>query len=81
MGKYELDGDRLSFPGMAATRMACKEGMETERAFLNALNKVKAWRITGQKLELLDEEGHVVAELESGSRNTGSRNTAHSPAH
>ena len=76
MGKYELDGDRLRFPGMAATRMACKNGMDTEKAFLDALNRVTNWKITGHTLELLDGDGRVVAEFESGS---GSRATM--PAH
>jgi heat shock protein HslJ len=65
MGKYELEGDRLTFPGMAATRMACKQGMDTEHAFLNALNQTKAWRITGETLELLDGEGRIVARFET----------------
>ena len=65
LGKYEADDDRLTFPGMAATRLACKEGMETEAAFLRALNQVKLWRITGRKLELMDGDGRVLAELES----------------
>lgn len=69
LGKYELDGDRLTFPGMAATRLACKDGMETEHAFLGALNRVKLWRITGRKLELMDEDGKVLAELESPAPN------------
>ena len=67
LGKYELSGDRLTFPGVGATRMACKEGMETEKAFLEALNQTKSWKITGRKLELLDGEGHTVAELETRS--------------
>jgi len=64
IGKYELDGNRLSFPGMAATRMACKEGMDTERVFLNALSRVTNWKITGQTLDLMDDDGQVLAEFE-----------------
>jgi heat shock protein HslJ len=69
MGTYEVDGDRLAFPGMASTRLACKQGMETESAFLKALNQVKLWRITGRKLELMDGDGKVLAELENPAPN------------
>src|SRR6186997_2412264 len=30
VGSYTLDGDRLAFGQMAATRMACEEGMDAE---------------------------------------------------
>lgn len=66
LGKYELEGDRLTFKGVAMTRMACKQGMETEQAFLTALNQVTSWKITGRKLELMDGEGRTVAEFETG---------------
>jgi len=66
LGKYELEADRLAFKGVAMTRMACKQGMETEQAFLTALNQVGSWKITGRKLELLDGEGRTVAEFETG---------------
>ena len=66
LGKYEVAADSLTFTGVAMTRMACKQGMETEQAFLTALNQVKSWKITGRKLELLDGEGHTVAEFETG---------------
>jgi putative lipoprotein len=64
-GSYEVKGDQLSFSQMAATMMACPEGMDTEKAFLDALNKVKAWKIEGGKLELLDGEGQVMGRFAS----------------
>ena len=64
-GSYELSGDRLSLGQMAGTLMACTEGMETERAFLDALGRVKGWRIAGQQLELLDAAGNMVARFEA----------------
>lgn len=76
LGKYELDGDRLKFPGIAATRMACKEGMDSEKTFLNALRQVANWKIAGHTLDLLDGDGRVVAEFE-----TGSASRATIPAH
>jgi heat shock protein HslJ len=45
--------------------MACVSGMETEKAFLQALEQVRTWKITGQQLELIDETGHPVARLET----------------
>jgi len=41
--------------------------MALSRAFIDALNKVKGWRITGSQLELLDGEGQVVARMEPRS--------------
>jgi heat shock protein HslJ len=64
-GSYERNGDRLRFGPMIATLMACAEGMETEKAFLDTLGRVHRWRITGQQLELLDAAGNVVARFEA----------------
>ncbi len=54
MGSYELNGDKLTFGQMAGTMMACPEGMDTEKAFLEALKQVNKWKIVGQHLELFD---------------------------
>jgi putative lipoprotein len=64
-GNYEVKGDQLTFSQMASTMMACPEGMDTEKAFLDALNKVKAWKIEGKDLELLDGDARVVARFVS----------------
>jgi heat shock protein HslJ len=64
-GSYDLKGDRLHLGRLVATLMACAEGMETERAFLDALGRVNRWRIAGQQLELLDAAGNVVARFEA----------------
>lgn len=64
-GTYELDGDRLSLGSVIATLMACPEGMETEKAFLEALQRVQGWRITGRQLDLLDAEGDVIGSFEA----------------
>jgi heat shock protein HslJ len=65
-GSYELKGDRLSFGRVAGTMMACLEGMDTEKAFLDPLRQVNSWKITGQHLELFDAAGKPVARLEAG---------------
>jgi copper homeostasis protein (lipoprotein) len=63
VGGYKLDGDRLTFGRAAATLMACPQGMEQERAFLDTLSSAARWRIDGQRMELLDEAGVVLAQF------------------
>jgi len=38
---------------MAGTMMACLEGMETEKVFLDVLKQVNRWKVTGQQLDCL----------------------------
>jgi heat shock protein HslJ len=64
-GSYELDGDTLTFGQMAATKMACGQGMDTETSFLEALTQVKTWKIVGEHLELFDAGGHLLARFEA----------------
>jgi heat shock protein HslJ len=65
LGSYELDGDALTFGQMAATKMACAQGMDTEQAFLAALMQVQSWKIVGEHLELFDTGGHLLARFEA----------------
>ena len=65
LGSYELDGDTLTFGQMAATKMACGQGMDTETSFLEALTQVKTWKIVGEHLELFDAGGHLLARFEA----------------
>lgn len=64
LGKYELKGDELSFPGVASTMMACPQGMDTEKKFLDVMRAVSRWRIAGERLELVDSAGRVLARFE-----------------
>jgi heat shock protein HslJ len=64
-GSFELDGDKLRFRGMAGTMMACLAGMEQEQRFLQSLEKVARYRISGSHLEMLDETGAVIARFEA----------------
>ena len=64
-GAYELDGKRLVFRQVAATRMACAEGMDREAAFLQALESTASWKIAGEHLELYDAGGAVLLRFES----------------
>jgi len=64
MGGYELRGEDIAFKGMASTRMACAGGlMETESAFLKALDETRGWKIVGEKLTLMDGKGKSLAEF------------------
>jgi heat shock protein HslJ len=64
-GNYTLDGDKLGFARAIGTMMACRDGMEHERAFFDALPLVARWRIEGQRLTLLDERGTVLLQFEA----------------
>jgi heat shock protein HslJ len=64
-GVYELNGEALRFSGVGSTKMACKDGMDTETAFLPALLRVKRWKIAGRQLELSDSTGTVLARFEA----------------
>ena len=60
-GSFAVDGDKLRLSRMASTRMACPEGMAQEQRFLQSLNQVEHYRVGGDRLELLDASGTVVA--------------------
>jgi heat shock protein HslJ len=64
-GSYQLNGAQLTFSHMAGTMMACITGMDTEKAFLQALGRVNKWRITGRRLDLQDAKGKVIVRLEA----------------
>ena len=68
-GTYAADGSALTLSGIVSTMMACVDGMETESAFLGALEQVRAWRTEGARLELLDAAGASVARFEAGQPN------------
>ena len=61
-------GDSPTLSRMMGTMMACTEGMEVERAFLAALERVRRWRLSGSQLELLDGAGTALARFESPAR-------------
>jgi copper homeostasis protein (lipoprotein) len=65
MGSYQLNGEKISFGPFAATRMACPKGMDTERLFFDALERVRTWNVLGQHLELYDVNGEMLARFEA----------------
>ena len=64
-GAYKLTGNQIIFDGIAATRKACLEGMDTEGTFMAALGKVRSWKILGEHLELFDAAGSLLGRLEA----------------
>ena len=66
-GSFDLDGDRLRLGRMAGTRMACPTGMEQEQRFLQSIEKVERYRISGSHLEMLDAADAVIARFEAGA--------------
>lgn len=61
MGGFDLDDGKLRFSRVVSTRMACLKGMEQEQRFLQSLGAVERYSINGNRLELLDASGAVVA--------------------
>lgn len=64
-GSYTLSNDQVRFNKLATTRMACADGMETEKDFLASLERARRWNILGEYLEFYDEEGGFLARLEA----------------
>jgi heat shock protein HslJ len=64
MGSYQLDGSRISFGKTASTMMACIN-MRNELVFLGTLDKIKGWTIDGNRLDLLDDAGQVLASFDA----------------
>lgn len=64
-GGYQVDGDRIGFSRMGATRMACLHGMEQEGFFLAALEQAAKWQLIGDALFLHDTEGKRVARFKA----------------
>lgn len=58
-GNYELDGDKLKFSPLGATRMACPD-LELETEFFRVLETVDAYSIKDGQLSL-KSKGKVVA--------------------
>lgn len=71
---YEVDGGAISIGPAAATRMMCAEPeriMEQEAEYLAALETAAVYRIEGDKLELRDADGSLVANYTVKPQSTG----------
>ena len=57
-GASTIDGERVSFGAMGATRMACPEPlMDQETRFFEALGSAESWTIDDQEMLLLHSAG------------------------
>ena len=64
-GGYDATDSRLRMSKMASTRRAGPpELMKLETAFMKALSLTRAYRVSGDTLELLDSGGRVLARFE-----------------
>ncbi|NKQ37184.1 MAG: META domain-containing protein [Chloroflexi bacterium] len=68
---YTVDGDNISIPDLiATTMMACSEPvMEQEQDYLAALPQAATYAIQGDKLELRDANGSLLANYAAGPNN------------
>jgi heat shock protein HslJ len=65
-GTYQLDGQKLKFGPLATTRMACPD-MQTETAFLKALEATTRYEVSGSSLTLFGADT-AVARLETAAK-------------
>ena len=65
-GTYQLDGEKLKFGPLATTRMACP-AMQTETAFLKALEATTRYEVKGSSLTLFGADT-AVARLEAAAK-------------
>ncbi|MDX9749813.1 MAG: META domain-containing protein [Flavobacteriales bacterium] len=66
MGGYELNDARLTFPGLATTRMYCEAVQKTENAITKALSEVDNYTFVDGLLSLRKGE-QVLATLTAGA--------------
>ena len=64
-GGYKIEANALAFTTAASTMMMCihEEVMQTEDAFFKALQHVRFWSVTGDRLVLLDGDHKAVMKL------------------
>ncbi|WP_280542280.1 META domain-containing protein [Chromohalobacter sp. 11-W] len=64
-GNYRVEEAKLLFSALATTRMACKQGAQTEQRFLDVLNATDEWRVEGEHLTLLGAQHQVLARFKA----------------
>lgn len=60
-GSFTVAAERLSLGALAATEMACPQGMAQEAAFFQQLGRVARHHIDGERLTLQDAGGRTLA--------------------
>jgi heat shock protein HslJ len=64
VGKPAIDGRRITFGPMAATRLACPSPLDQiETRYIAALESVRAWKVEADRLLLLDGQGVAAVAL------------------
>ena len=69
IGSYTLDGDRIRFLPLAASRMSCSTMSGRDADFQRAVMATAQWRISGFELQLLAEDGRLLLQFERSSEN------------
>lgn len=64
-GAFRETHGNIEIAGINETRMFCSGRMELERAFLDALARVRSYRVDGSLLVLIDADGRALAKLAS----------------
>lgn len=62
-GDYTQSGAQLHFGHIIHTMMACTPGMDSEQAYMAALDNTRAAALAGDTLTLSNAQGQVVARL------------------
>lgn len=60
-GTVDVDGDKIKFGPLAATRMMCAGKMDDEAAFLAALQSAVTFKATSTSLAIIASDGSVAA--------------------
>ena len=69
VGGFTLDGDRIRFLPLAASRASCPAMKGRDADFQRAVAETAQWRISGSGLQLLAEDGRLLLRLERTSQN------------
>lgn len=64
LGTYTLDGRFVQLNLVAATRMACLNEGNVDGELISTLAQVRSWNILGQRMELYDQLGRLLARFE-----------------
>lgn len=67
-GAYTLTGNDLALGPAAATRMACRTGMEQETKFFGALAQISAFETTAEGLRLSSADGKTTLSFSADSQ-------------
>lgn len=65
LGSYSMDGRFVQLNMVAATRMACLSPGNVDAELIETLTQVKSWNILGQRMELYDQLGRLLARFEA----------------